>query len=155
MKTFKCLFVTLVLAIFTFSLSLPATAQDIRFVKEGKCHQVDSKIRFNDFYGEVKIRCSFEEFDSFEFVDLDTEIYEDDLIKTEEESGAILGLEDMSTYIIYPETSLVIHTEEANISKWEMIIGTMLTNIKKMSEGKSLEVEMSQCVWHRRHHSGV
>lgn len=146
MKTFKCLFVTLVLAIFTFSLSLPATAQDIRFVKEGKCHQVDSKIRFNDFYGEVKIRCSFEEFDSFEFVDLDTEIYEDDLIKTEEESGAILGLEDMSTYIIYPETSLIIHTEEANISKWEMIIGTMLTNIKKMSEGKSLEVEMSQCV---------
>ncbi len=146
MKTFKCLFVTLVLAIFTFSLSLPATAQDIRFVKEGKCHQVDSKIRFNDLYGEVKIRCSFDVSGPYEWAEVETIIYERDLIRTEEESGAILGLEDMSTYIIYPESRLVIHTEDANISKWELITGTLLMNIKKMINGKSLEPEMSQCV---------
>lgn len=107
---------------------------------------IDSKIRFNDWYGQVMIRPNCDEDDAYEFVDFDTVIYEDDRIKTEEESCAILGLEDMSTYVIKPNSILIIHTEDGNISKWEMIIGTMLTNIKKMAEGKSLDVEMSQCI---------
>ena len=118
----------------------------LRAPKNNGCHQKDSKIRFNDFWGEVKIRCNFEEDDSYEFVDIGTVIYEDDRIKTEEESGAILGLEDMSTYVIKPETTLIIHTDEKKTSKLELIIGTTISNIKKMAEGKSLEVEMSQCV---------
>ena len=110
------------------------------------CEKIDSHIRFNDYYGEVKIRCNFEEDDSYEFVDLDTEIYENDRIKTEEESGAILGLEDMSTYVIKPETVLIIKTEEDKRSKFEILAGTMWANIKKMAEGKTLEFEMAQCV---------
>lgn len=65
-----------------------------------KCHEKDSHIRFNDLYGEVKIRCSLDDDDPYEFAEIETVIYEEDLIKTEEESGAILGLEDMSTYYI-------------------------------------------------------
>lgn len=110
------------------------------------CHQKDSKIRFNDLYGEVKIRCSLDDNAPFEFAEDDTEIFEDDLIKTEEESGAILGLEDMSTYYIGPETELIIHTEEKNISKLEMLVGSMWANFNRMREGKNLEIEMSQCV---------
>ncbi len=108
------------------------------------CHHKDSKIRFNDFYGEVKIRCRFEEDDSYEFVDLDTEIFEDDLISTEEESGAILGLEDMSTYLIYPDTKLIIRPDDGNVSKLEMLVGSLVGNIKKIVEGKSLDIEMTQ-----------
>lgn len=115
-----------------------------------KCHEVDSKIRFNDFYGEVKYRCSLEEDDAFEFADLDVVLYENDLIQTEEESGAILGLEDMSTYVIKPESRLIIRdtydSRSPIVQKLEMLGGSMLTNFKKMAEGKSLEVEMSQCV---------
>ena len=115
-----------------------------------KCNEVDSKIRFNDFYGEVKYRCSLEEDDAFEFADLDAVLYENDLIQTEEESGAILGLEDMSTYVLKPESKLIIcdtyDSRPAIVRKLEMLGGSMLTNIKKMAEGKSLEVEMSQCV---------
>lgn len=114
--------------------------------EKGPCEKIDSHIRFNDFYGEVKKRCNFEEDDSYEFVDLDDVVYENDRIKTEEESGAILGLEDMSTYVIKSESVLIIHTEEGNESKLEMLIGSMWTNIKKMAAGKSLDVEMSQCV---------
>ena len=132
MKKFK----TLLLLVLVITIALPAFSAD----------KVDSKIRFNDFYGEVKIRPNAEEDDSYEFVDLDTVIYEDDRIKTEEDSGAILGLEDMSTYVIKPETVLIIHTEEGNVSKIEMLAGTMWCNFKKMAEGKSLEIEMSQCV---------
>ena len=115
-----------------------------------KCNEVDSKIRFNDFYGEVKYRCSLEEDDAFEFADLDAVLYENDLIQTEEESGAILGLEDMSTYVIKPESKLIIQTlydsRSPVVQKLEMLGGSLLTNFKKMIEGKSFEVEMSQCV---------
>lgn len=115
-----------------------------------KCNEVDSKIRFNDFYGEVKYRCSLEEDDAFEFADLDAVLYENDLIQTEEESGAILGLYDMSTYVLKPESKLIIcdiyDSRSPIVQKLEMLGGSMLTNFKKMAEGKSLEVEMSQCV---------
>ena len=107
---------TLLLLVLVITIALPAFSAD----------KVDSKIRFNDFYGEVKIRPNAEEDDSYEFVDLDTVIYEDDRIKTEEDSGAILGLEDMSTYVIKPETVLIIHTEEGNVSKIEMIASVLL-----------------------------
>jgi len=114
--------------------------------EEPHCHQTDSHIRFNDYYGEVKIRCDFEEDDSYEFVDLNTVIYEYDRIKTEDDSGAILGLEDMSTYVIKPESILIIHTEEDKTSRLELIVGAIVGNWKKMLQGKSIECEMSQCV---------
>ena len=78
-----------------------------------------------------------------DFYDL---VYENDRIKTEEESGAILGLEDMSTYVIKPKSVLIIHSEEENESKLEMLIGRMWTNIKKVAAGKSIGFEMSHCV---------
>lgn len=115
-----------------------------------KCREVDSHIRFNDLYGEVKYRCSLDETYPFEFAEIETILYENDLIQTEEESGAILGLEDMSTYVLKPESKLIIcdtyDSRPAIVRKLEMLGGSMLTNIKKMAEGKSLEVEMSQCV---------
>lgn len=115
-----------------------------------KCNEVDSKIRFNDLYGEVKYRCSLDETYPFEFAEIETILYENDLIQTEEESGAILGLEDMSTYVLKPESKLIIRdtydSRPTIVQKLEMLGGSMLTNIKKMAEGKSLEVEMSQCV---------
>ena len=111
-----------------------------------KCHEKDSKIRFNDLYGEVNIRCDFEDDDAYEYANINTVIYEEDRIKTFEESGCILGLEDMSTYVIKEESILIIHTEEDNTSKLEWIAGTMWANIKKMAAGKTLEVDMVQCV---------
>ncbi len=127
------IFILLVLAV---TLLLPVQAKDF----------IDSHIRFNDLYGEVSIKHGYEDDDAYEYAEIDTVIYEDDVIRTKEDSGAILGLEDMSTYVIKPETTLIIHNEENNVSKIEMLIGTMWENIKKMAEGKTLEIEMSQCI---------
>lgn len=117
-------------------------------IEKGPCEgeKIDSHIRFNDFYGEVKIRPDYKEDDSYEFVDLETIIWECDRIKTEEESGAILGLEDMSTYVIKPESILIIHTQEEKVSRIKMITGCIWGNIKKMMDGKTLDSEMSECV---------
>ena len=129
-------FKIILLLVLAVTVLLPVQAKD----------KIDSHIRFNDLYGEVSIRPNDEDDDAYEYAEIDTVIYEDDRIKTEEDSGAILGLEDMSTYVIKPETILIIHNEENNVSKIEMIIGTMWENIKKMAEGKTLEIEMSQCI---------
>ena len=131
---------------FIFSIRNYISGEKTKYKDPCAGHEyIDSKIRFNDWYGQVMIRPDCDDDDAYEFVDYDTVIYEDDRIKTEEESGAILGLEDMSTYVIKPNSTIIIHTEDGNVSKWEMLKGTMLTNIKKMAEGKSLEIEMSQC----------
>ena len=149
MKTITRIMMTIALLVVALTASAqgPVTTATINKKEHpprGKCHQKDSKIRFNDWYGEVKIRCNFEEDDSFEFIDHETVIYEDDRIKTEEESGAILGLEDMSTYVIKPESIVIIHTEEDNTPKWKMLAGSMIVTMKKMIGGKSFEVELSQ-----------
>ena len=91
-------------------------------------------------------RCNFDDDDAYEYAEIDNVIYEDDRIRTKEESGAILGLEDMTTYEMKPESILIIHTEENNTSKLEMVVGSIVGNIKKMWEGKSIELEMSHCV---------
>lgn len=110
-----------------------------------RCGKPDSNIRFNDLYGEVSIRCNDDEDDGYEYAELDTVIYENDRIKTEEESGAILGLADMSWFHIKPDTSLVIKSVESP-SKLKLLGGVLWGNIKKMMKGGTIEVEMSQCV---------
>ena len=109
-------------------------------------NMIDSHIRFNDFYGEVSYRPNWEDDDAYEYAEVDAVLYECYRIRTKEESGAILGLEDMSTYVMKENSELIIRTEDENISKLEMLVGMMWANTKKMAEGKSLEVEMTHCV---------
>lgn len=124
-----------------------STPPSVRQPEEPKnCHQKDSHIRFNDLYGQVVYRCNDEDDDAYEYADFDVVLYENDRIKTYDDSGAILGLWDMSTYVMKPETTLIIVPDKGEENKLKMIIGTMIANIKKMAAGKSLEVEMSQCV---------
>ena len=108
--------------------------------------RVDSKIRFNDLYGEVSIRPNDEEDDAYEYAELDSVIYENDRIRTKEDSGAILGLEDMTTFVIKPESVLVVRSENPSETKIDMLAGRLMVNVKKMSEGKTMGFEMSQCV---------
>lgn len=129
-------FITVLMLVLAVATAMPVLAQE----------RVDSKIRFNDLYGEVSIRPDAEEDDAYEIAELDTIIYEDDRIRTKEESGAILGLEDMSTFVIKPESILIIHSEEENETKMEMLAGRIIGNVKKMAEGKTMGFEMSQCV---------
>ena len=111
-----------------------------------RCDHPLSGISINDLCGEVSVRCNDDEDDSYEFAELDGLIREEDRIRTKEESEVILGLEDMNTYHIRPNSIVVIRTEKNNVTKFEMIVGSIWANIKKMAEGKSMELEMSHCV---------
>lgn len=107
---------------------------------------IDTHIRFNDLYGEVSIRPGWKGDYAYEYATIDTPIYECSYIKTEEESGAILGLEDMSTYVIKPESTLLICPQEKEPPRLKMIMGCIWGNIKKMMDGKMLDSEMQECV---------
>ena len=120
--------------------------KDCECSKKPDGDRVDSNIRFNDIYGEVSIRPYWKGDYAYESADFETVIFECDLIKTEEDSGCVLGLEDMNVYHVGPETKIVIKTERNKVTKLEMIVGGIWANIKKMAEGKTLEVEMSHCV---------
>ena len=111
-----------------------------------RCDHPLSGISINDLCGEVSVRCNDDEDDSYEFAELDGLIREEDRIRTKEESEVILGLEDMNTYHIRPNSIVVIRTEKNKVTKFEMIVGSIWANIKKMAEGKSIELEMSHCV---------
>lgn len=115
--------------------------------KEPAGDRVDSNIRFNELWGEVSIRPYWEDDDAYEYAEYDTKIYECDLIRTKEDSGCVLGLEDMNVYHVGPETKILIKTEDPKVSKLEMIVGGIWGNIKKLAEGKSIECEMSHCVF--------
>lgn len=111
-----------------------------------RCDHPLSGISINDLCGEVSVRCNDDEDDSYEFAELDGLIREEDRIRTKEESEVLLGLEDMNTYLIRPNSIVVIRTEKNNVTKLEMIVGSIWANIKKMAEGKTIELEMSHCV---------
>lgn len=107
---------------------------------------VDSGIKFSDLYGEVSIRPNAEDDDAYEFAELDMTLYVDDRIRTKEESGAILSMADMSTFVIKPESIVILNTASGKENKIELLAGNIWVNVKKMVSDGTMEVEMSQAV---------
>ncbi len=107
---------------------------------------VDTGIKFSDLYGEVSIRPNAEDDDAYEFAELDMTLYVDDRIRTKEESGAILSMADMSTFVIKPESIVILNTASGKENKIELLAGNIWVNVKKMVSDGTMEVEMSQAV---------
>lgn len=107
---------------------------------------VDSGIKFSDLYGEVSVRPNAEDDDAYEFAELDMTLFVDDRIRTKEESGAILSMADMSTFVIKPESIVILNTASGKENKIELLAGNIWVNVKKMVSDGTMEVEMSQAV---------
>ncbi|MDD3146411.1 MAG: FecR family protein [Candidatus Riflebacteria bacterium] len=112
------------------------------FAREGQ----DSGIRFSDLFGEVSVRPNAEDDDAYEFAELDMPLYVNDRIRTKEESGAILSMADMSTFVVKPESIVVLNTTSGKENKIELLAGNIWVNVKKMVSDGTMEVEMSQAV---------
>lgn len=112
------------------------------FAREGQ----NSGIKFSDIYGEVSVRPNAEDDDAYEFAELDMPLLVDDRIRTKEESGAILSMADMSTFVIKPESIVILNTPTGKENKIELLAGNIWVNVKKMVGNGSMEVEMSQAV---------
>jgi len=91
--------------------------------------------------GEVEVRHSDDE-EGWQVAKLDMVLYVDDHIKTGERSSAILSFMDMNTFVMKPETEIIIPTayEKENVIK--LITGNLRANVKRMFRDEVLEVEM-------------
>lgn len=67
-------------------------------------------------------------------------------IITEEDSKIILSFVDMSTFVVEPESHIVISAPSEKESKLKLVAGNIWANIKKMVKDGTIEVEMNQAV---------
>lgn len=106
----------------------------------------DSGIRFSDLHGQVAVRPDEEFDDAYEYADLETKLRYNDRIWTEIDSGAILSLADMSTFVIKENTVMVLPKPETQVSSIKILSGNVWVNMKKMVEGGEFHVELNQAV---------
>lgn len=106
----------------------------------------DSGIRFSDLWGQVAIRRGGGYDDEWEYCDLDTVIHYGDEIWTEADSGAVLSLQDMSTFRICESTKMAMPPREEAVSSFKILAGNVWVNMKKMWEGGEFHVELKQAV---------
>lgn len=104
----------------------------------------DSNARFSSISGEVEVR--HENDTVWEFAKLGTVLYVLDHVKTSEESQAIIGFADLSTFLLKEESEIVITTPPKKDSKLRLVAGNIWANVKKMAKDGTMEVEMSQAV---------
>lgn len=105
---------------------------------------VDSGARFSSLNGEVEIYHHGQPRSSKKFVKLNTVIYKMDHIVTGDESTAIIGFADLSTFLVKPESEIVVTSPPDRESKIKLVAGKIWLNIKKMINEGTMEVEMSQ-----------
>ncbi len=137
------------------------TPTPVKPEKKDTCRMKKSKYEFFDLWGEVSIRCYDEEDDAYEFARLDDPIYENDRIRTKEESGAVLvweledhenpyhdqtftmGEESIIVIPIKPRDPCDIRNYEDGRINWGYVAGKMWAiekhNFKRMLEGREPE----------------
>lgn len=131
------------------SAAKPSSSEPPKFPApppEGRPDLKDSGARFSSINGEVQIYHDGESPSQAHFVKLNTVIYTTDHIITSEESEAIIGFSDLSTFLVKPETEIVVTTPPEKDSKIKLVAGNIWANVKKMLKDGTMEVEMSQAV---------
>jgi hypothetical protein len=68
------------------------------------------------------------------------------VIVTEEDSSAIISFIDMSTFVVKPETNIIVSAPPEKDSKLKLVAGKIWANVKKMAKDGTMEVEMNQAV---------
>jgi hypothetical protein len=76
----------------------------------------------------------------------DTKLKPGMLVRTSEDSSAIIGFGDLSTFELKPESTILITTPPATDSKIKLVLGNIWINVKKMAKNGTMEVDMSQAV---------
>lgn len=103
-------------------------------------------VRFGDLHGEVNVKPACEDEDAYLFAELGTPLHHDDMIRTRARSGAILSFSDMTTFMMGPESIVVLDVVSPRESKVGLLLGTALVNLRKLVEDGSFEVEMAQAI---------
>ena len=111
----------------------------------------DTGARFTGLNGQIEVFSECMDGDindpnAWRFAKREMVLYADDHIKTGEDSQVVLGFADMSTFIMKPETHIVLATPPDKDSKLKLLAGNLWTNFKLMLKDGSMEIEMNQAI---------
>lgn len=87
----------------------------------GNSHK-DSGIRFSDYSGEVMVRPCDDE-DAWYGAELDMVLHKDDHVKTGDDSTCVLSLADMTTFVMKPESEIILSSPPEKEDKIKLIWG--------------------------------
>lgn len=107
---------------------------------------VDSGVRFSSLSGQVEVYHEGQSPRDATFAKMGTVLYEGDHIITSEDSSAILGFADLSTYLLKAESHIVLTERPAPMTKLGLVAGNIWVNVKKMAVNGTMEIDMSQAV---------
>jgi hypothetical protein len=105
----------------------------------------DSLARFNSLTSTVEVTCDPNEEDWIGAL-LQQELFVGDHIATREYSSAILQFADMNTYIMQPNTEIIIETPPEKETKIGLVLGRLWNNTKKLLYEGTMEIETTQAV---------
>ncbi len=105
----------------------------------------DSMAKFTSLSREVEIRRDCNK-NGWGPAEMDSVLHVDDHVRTSEDSSAIIGFADLSTFLLKPESEIVVTTPPVRDSKIQLLLGNIWVNVKKMANNGTMEVDMSQAV---------
>jgi hypothetical protein len=117
---------------------------DKEYLENGK--PVNSGATFSGLNGQVEIHIPGTPPGTWKLLNLRDGIPNGSMIRTQEDSSAVIGFSDYSTFVLKPESTIIIAIPTEKFSKIKLVAGTVLVNIKKMVKDGSMEVEMNQAV---------
>lgn len=144
--------------------SLIRISENIQDQKESEIDSNDSGVRFSDIYGEVEVLLPtgydengeplYDNPDAWNFAKLDMQLPYGAKLKLKENSGIILAFPGSEPYEMrtpdnmypYDETIIVLPSKQKGDSLFQILIGKLYNNVKKVINEGSMDVEMSQAV---------
>lgn len=105
----------------------------------------EAGVTFSSMKGQVEVRPDANK-KGWVLAKLQTVLQVLDHVKTFEDASAILSFEDRSTFILKPETEIILETPPEKESNIQLIAGKIWVNVKRISQGGSIEIGMSQAV---------
>jgi len=99
-----------------------------------------------DAHGEVNVRPNEGDDDEYVFAEVGMRLYHDDRIRTRLRSAAIIGFADLTSFVIPEDSIVVLDIASEKECKLSLFAGTVWTNLKRMVEDGSMEIEMGQAI---------
>ncbi len=106
----------------------------------------DSGAHFSGLTGQIEWKMPNDPVEKWQTCDLDQQIPSGAMIKTSEDSKAIIMFPDMSTFVMKPETTIIITAPGEKDGKLKLFAGSIWANVRKMVIDGTMDIEMNQAV---------
>jgi hypothetical protein len=121
------------------------SAGDVEVPRDKNGNPIDCGIRFNDISGEVQTRPGDDRL-AWGIAELDQTLYHGDVLRLKRGAEVQLSLPDMTTFVLRGPAEIIVSLGPEKENKLLLLVGKVITNVKKMVKDGSLDVEMGQAI---------